>query len=91
VLSARVAYAFAREHCPHAVGGDCTWYYSVWQYLRALGFVKNAGGHRVFLRDTLASFALIENTQRVLISGSADDAMTLIVLEAFAARGSRRR
>jgi SAM-dependent methyltransferase len=59
----------------------------VWQYLRALGFVKNAGGHRVFLRDTLASLALSENTQRVLISGSADDAMTLIVLEAF--RGAR--
>lgn len=87
MLSARVARAFALEHCPHAVGGDCTWYHGVWQYLRALGFVKNAGGHGDFLRETLASLARAGNARRVLISGAADDAMTLIVLEAF--RGAR--
>jgi SAM-dependent methyltransferase len=82
LVSAHVAHTLAREHCLHAVGGDCTWYHGVWQYLRALGFVKNAGGHRVFLRDTLASLALTGNMRRVLISGAADDAMTLIAIEA---------
>jgi len=80
--SAHVARAFALEHCRHAVGGDCNWYHGVWQYLRALGLVKNAGGHADFLRDGLRSLAVNENARRVLISGSADDAMTSIALEA---------
>lgn len=83
VASAHVARALALEHCTHAVDGDCTWYHGVWQYLRALGVIKNAGGQADFLRDMLQSLALKDGARRVLISGAADDAMTLIALGAF--------
>src|SRR5260221_14736273 len=83
VASAHVAHRLAVEHCPRAVDGDCTWYHGVWQYLRALGLVKNAGGHAVFLQDTLRSLAEQQAAQRVLVSGSADDAMALLVIAAF--------
>src|SRR2546421_187 len=44
VASARVARAFALKHCREAIGGDCTWYHGVWQYLRALGILKRTPG-----------------------------------------------
>ena len=62
---------------------DCTWYHGTWQYLRALGVSKTAGGHATFLTDSLRSLVAGGDVRRVLISGSADDAMTLIALEAF--------
>jgi len=83
VESAHVARQLAVEHCPHAFGGDCTWYHRVWQYLRALRLVKNAGGHAAFLHDALRSLAEQERARRVLISGSADDAMVLLTIAAF--------
>ena len=81
--SARLAHRLALEHCRHTAGADCTWYHGTWQYLRALGVSKTAGGHAKFLTDTLRSLVAGGGVRRVLISGSADDAMTLIALEAF--------
>ena len=83
VESAHVARRLAVEHCPHAFGGDCTWYHGVWQYLRALGLLKNAGGHAAFLHDALRLLAGQEGARRVLVSGSANDAMALLVIAAF--------
>lgn len=83
VASAHVAHRLAVEHCPRAFGGDCTWYHGVWQYLRALGLAKNAGGHAGFLYATLRSLAEQEGGRRVLVSGAADDAMPLLAIKAF--------
>jgi SAM-dependent methyltransferase len=83
VQSAHVAHRLALEHCRHATGPDCTWYHGTWQYLRALGVSKTAGGHATFLTHSLRSLVAGGDVRRVLISGSADDAMTLIALEAF--------
>ena len=87
VQSARLAHRLALEHCQQTAGADCTWYHGTWQYLRALGVSKTAGGHATFLTDSLRSLVAGGNVRRVLISGSADDAMTLIALEAF--RGAK--
>jgi SAM-dependent methyltransferase len=88
VESAHVARKLAVEHCPRAIGGDCTWYHGVWQYLRALGLLKNAGGHAAFLHDTLRSLAEQNGARRVLVSGSANDAMALLVITAFRDAGA---
>ena len=81
--SAHVARDFALQYCPQALGGDCTWYHSVWVYLRALGLVKNAGGQGEFLREKLQSLSESAHARRVLISGSADDAIVHVALTAF--------
>jgi SAM-dependent methyltransferase len=85
--SAPVARALAIENCPNAIGGDCTWYHGVWQYLRALGVLKKAGGHATFFTDTLRTLAHRDGVRRVLISGAADDAMALIAIHAFGEAG----
>ena len=51
--------------------------------LRALGLVKNAGGQGEFLREKLQSLSENERARRVLISGSADDAIVHVALTAF--------
>jgi len=83
VQSAHVAHRLALEHCRETAGADCTWYHGTWQYLRALGVSKTAGGHATFLTETLRSLVAGGEVRRVLISGSADDAMTLIAVDAF--------
>jgi len=83
VHSAHVAHRLALEHCRHTAVADCTWYHGVWPYLRALGVAKTAGGHATFLADSLRALVASGDVCRVLISGAADDAMTLIALEAL--------
>jgi SAM-dependent methyltransferase len=83
VASARVARRFALEHCPRTASGDCAWYHGVWQYFRALGVTKTAGGSAVFLGATLRSLAAGGDVRRALISGAADDAMSLLAIDAF--------
>ena len=81
--SARVAHRLALEHCRHTAHGDCTWYHGVWQYFRALGVTKTAGGSAAFFGEALRAMAARGGTCRVLISGAADDAMSLVALAAF--------
>jgi SAM-dependent methyltransferase len=83
VASARVARRFALEYCPHTASGNCTWYHGVWQYFRALGVTKTAGGSADFLGATLRSLAAGGDVRRVMISGAADDAMALVAIDAF--------
>jgi hypothetical protein len=83
IESAHVARRLADANCQHAIGPDCGWYHGTWQYLRALGVLKTAGGHATFFRDTLCALAARHDVRRVLISGAADDAMALIAIEAF--------
>jgi len=87
VASARVARRLALEHCPQTVSGNCTWYHGVWLYFRGLGVTKTAGGSAEFLGATLRSLAFGGDVRRVMISGAADDAMSLLAIDAF--RGLR--
>ena len=87
VASAPAARRFALEHCPHTASGDCTWYHGVWQYFRALGVTKTAGGSADFLGATLRSLAAGGGVRRVMISGAADDAMSLLAIDAFCDAG----
>ena len=86
VRSAHMARSLALEHCPHAGRGNCSWYHSVWQYFRALGVTKTAGGSSAYFDEALRSLAR-DGARRVLISGAADDAMSLVALAAFRAAG----
>ena len=83
VHSAHMARRLALEHCGEAAHGDCTWYHGVWQYFRALGVTKTAGGSAAYFDQVLRSLAVQGGTRRVLISGAADDAMSLLALAAF--------
>ena len=83
IASARVARRFALEHCPHTAAGNCSWYHGVWQYFRALGVTKMAGGSADFLGAVLRSLAAGGGVRRIMISGAADDAMSLLALAAF--------
>lgn len=83
VQSAHMARSLALEHCGQTAHGDCTWYHGVWQYFRALGVTKTAGGSAVYFDEALRSLAVQGGTRRVLISGAADDAMSLLALAAF--------
>jgi hypothetical protein len=85
VESAHTARTLALEHCAQAPHGDCTWYHGVWQYFRALGVTKTAGGSSAYFDEALRSLAAQGVTRRVLISGAADDAMSLLVLAGFRA------
>ena len=80
--SARVARQLALEHCRHTAA-DCAWYHGVWQYFRALGVTKTAGGNADFLGATLRSLAAGDGVRRVMISGAADDAMSQLAIGAF--------
>ena len=81
--SARRARALSVEHCPHNPRGDCSWYHGVWQYFRALGVAKTAGGSIPYFDEILRSLAAGGGFRRILISGAADDAMSLAVVAAF--------
>jgi SAM-dependent methyltransferase len=82
-----MARAFALEHCRNTPSGDCCWYHGVWQYFRVLGIIKNAGGQGDFIGGQLRSLAMNGAAARVLISGSADDAIARIVIDAFRQTG----
>jgi SAM-dependent methyltransferase len=85
VRSAQMARKLALEHCGQTVRGHCSWYHGVWQFFRALGVIKTAGGSAVYFDEVLRTLAAEGDTHRVLISGGADDAMSLVALAAFRA------
>jgi SAM-dependent methyltransferase len=87
VASARVARGLALEHCHDTANGDCAWYHGVWQYFRALGVMKSAGGSGAYFEDALRAMAVRGDVHQVLISGGADDAMSLLALAAFRDEG----
>jgi len=85
VRSAHVARRLAMEHCQQTASGECSWYHGVWQFFRALGVTKTAGGSAAYFDEVLRSLAAQGSTRRVLISGAADDAMSLVAFAAFRA------
>ena len=88
IENAHLARRLAERECPHAVGGDCTWFHGAWLYFRVLGVVTEVGSQANYFRQTLRRLAGEPRMVRVLISGAADDAMARIVLDAFRDTGA---
>lgn len=54
---------------------DCSWYHSVWQYLRIFNMVSTPTWHANFYKDALGNLAKTGSYQRTLVSGTADYSM----------------
>jgi hypothetical protein len=62
---------------------DCSWYHSIWQYLRVFNLVSTPTWHTNFYVDELARIARTGEGRRLLISGTADYSMLAHVLWAY--------
>ncbi|MEQ8231826.1 MAG: hypothetical protein RKL32_08945, partial [Gammaproteobacteria bacterium] len=71
---------------PARPGECCAWYHRPWPLFRALGLVSSAALHQHALGVSLAAAARA-GAQRVLVCGSADEALPALVVAAFAAAG----
>lgn len=76
------AAALAARHCR-----DCGWYHGFWPVVRALGCGTEPDDHASFYARALAGAAASGPIGRVLISGSADDAMPALILRLAADLG----
>ena len=81
--SADLIFNKAKELCGHGVmAEDCTWYHSVWQYLRLMNLVSTPAWHDVFYQKELGSVFASKKRAHVLVSGTADYSMLAYVLYA---------
>jgi hypothetical protein len=85
ITTAPIAHEMAAVLCQgdHVSPEDCSWYHSVWQYLRIFNMVSTPTWHSRFYLDTLQALVPICSHTRVLISGTADYSMLAHVLWAF--------
>lgn len=76
----------ARELAPilcrgdHVSPGDCSWYHSVWQYLRIFDMVSTPTWHQEFYKSALGQILGQEPEPRILVSGTADYSMLAHVI-----------
>lgn len=73
----------------HVSADDCSWYHSIWQYLRIFNMVSTPTWHTEFYRDELGALAKTGNFNRALISGTADYSMLAHLLWAYRVQKSR--
>ncbi len=76
---------FSIKNCKHGIMAkdcDCTWYHSVWQYLRLLGLVSTPSWHDQFFKKELCNAINNKKSVNVLISGTADYSMLAYVIYA---------
>lgn len=78
----RLSWDEAGRHCP----GRCLYYHRIRPLLRRLGLASEPEDHRAFMFPAIVA-ALGEAGRRVLVSGSADEAMAAMVVEAGQAAG----
>ncbi|MBW1881147.1 MAG: class I SAM-dependent methyltransferase [Deltaproteobacteria bacterium] len=83
--SASLASRIAAERCPNS-GADCAWYHATWPLWRLLGVGSGPAIHNAFFRNAIASLPH-QPRARVLISGSADQGMLMVALDAFRRAG----
>jgi len=88
ITTAPIAHELAGVLCQgdHVSPEDCSWYHSVWQYLRIFNMVSTPTWHSRFYLDFLAGLAK-RDFSRVLVSGTADYSMLAHLLAAFASTG----
>ena len=81
-ISANLMYDKANELCENEIfDSNCTWYHSVWQYLRLLNVVSTPVWHDEFYTKEL--FESLDSGYNILISGTADYSMLVYVAEAI--------
>lgn len=79
--SADLICNYAMKNCEHGIMADnCTWYHSVWQYLRLVNLVSTPAWHDTFYLKELALAFENKKNVKVLISGTADYSMLAYVL-----------
>jgi len=83
--SARLARRIAAERCAGS-GADCAWYHAAWPVWRLLGVGSGPAIHGAFFRRAAATLSLPPHP-RVLISGTADQGMLMVALDAFRRAG----
>ncbi len=69
----------------HVASDDCSWYHSVWQYLRVFNMVSTPTWHSQFYFDALRAITTTRARPRILISGTADYSMLAHVLWVYEA------
>lgn len=84
IASAPIADFVSSVFCrgDHVSREDCSWYHSVWQYLRILNLVSTPTWHASFFDEVLTGLARGGAT-RVLVSGAADYSMLAYVVAAW--------
>lgn len=71
--SANLIYEIANSHCKNGIMDEnCTWYHSIWQYLRMLDVVSSPSWHHNFYIDRLSQAIDNNKNNNILISGTAD-------------------
>jgi SAM-dependent methyltransferase len=82
VTTAPIARELASILCKgdHVSPEDCSWYHSIWQYLRIFDMVSTPTWHSKFYIDTLSELSKKKEYKRILISGTADYSMLAHVL-----------
>lgn len=85
ITTAPIAHELAAVLCQgnHVSSEDCSWYHSIWQYLRIFNMVSTPTWHSQFYLNTLRNFADLGQYRRILISGTADYSMLAHVLWAY--------
>jgi hypothetical protein len=82
LVSAPLAYQLAPVLCrgSHISESDCSWYHSIWQYLRIFNLVSTPTWHSEFYLREIGAALGKTITPNVLISGTADYSMLAHVL-----------
>lgn len=72
--SADINYNIAIQNCKNGImsHGDCTWYHSVWQYLRIINKVSSPEWHVMFYETCFNKLFKEKEKPKILISGTAD-------------------
>lgn len=85
ITTAAIAHQLAGVLCQgdHVSPEDCSWYHSVWQYLRIFNMVSTQTWHEEFYLNALRKLAAQKESCKVLISGTADYSMLAHVLWGF--------
>ena len=82
--SANIAYDKANELCKNGiVDTKCSWYHSVWQYLRLFNVSSSPTWHDKFYRKELLNTLKNKQEANILISGTADYSMLAYVIYAI--------
>jgi hypothetical protein len=87
ITTAPIAHELAGVLCQgdHVSPEDCSWYHTIWQYLRIFNMVSTPTWHADFYLNSLQKIAENSNCHRVLVSGTADYSMMAHIIWAYTA------
>lgn len=89
--SAPLAWRLAPQLCHKdpATGESCAWYHGIWQFLRIMGLTSSAAQRAGFYHRSIQAACAGSASPRILVSGTADYAMTALVIAAFSDRSAQ--